>query len=425
MQKIGFVSLGCAKNLVDSERIITQLKSEGYEIVTTYDEANLVIINTCGFINEAIEESLETISDALDKNGKVIVTGCLGTKKEKIIAHHPNVLHISGPNQHESLMAAIHKHLPPPKHKPFIDLIPACGIKLTPPHYAYLKISEGCNHHCSFCIIPQLRGKLVSRPMKDIMGEAKNLVESGVKELIIVSQDTSSYGMDLDHKTNLFNLANELSKLDIWIRLHYLYPYPNIDNIISLMAEEKVLPYLDIPFQHVNPRILKLMHRPANQEKTFESIQRWRQICPDVTIRSTFIVGFPGETEEEFAELLDFLEEAQLDRVGCFKYSPVEGAKANELADHISETEKEDRLNALMMLQTEISANKLENKIGKTMQVMIDEVNDNNSIGRTKGDAPEVDGVVYIKETKSLKPGNLANVFIESTDDHDLHGRLT
>jgi len=431
--KIGFVSLGCAKALVDSERIITQLRAEGYEIVPTYQEADLVIINTCGFINEAIQESLDTIEEALIENGKVIVTGCLGARKVTILENYPTVLAITGPHAYQEVMEAVHKNLPAP-HDPVADLIPKQGIKLTPPHYAYLKISEGCSHHCSYCIIPELRGPLVSRPIGEILHEAENLVEAGVKELLVISQDTGAYGSDINFKndfylgktlkTDLFNLAEQLSQFNSWIRLHYLYPYKSIDNILPLMAENKILPYLDIPFQHSNKRILNLMQRPASGEDNLKRIETWRKMCPDMTIRSTFIVGFPGETDQEFEELLTFLKEAQLDRVGCFKYSHVKGAKANDLPNYIPETIKEERLAQFMQVQAEISANKLAKKIGKTIEVMIDEVNEDHLVGRSKADAPEVDGNVFIEGKYNRIPGDIISVTVDQADEYDLFGRV-
>jgi ribosomal protein S12 methylthiotransferase len=427
--KVGFVSLGCPKALVDSERILTQLRAEGYIIEPTYKAADLVVVNTCGFISEAVEESLDAIGEAIAENGKVIVTGCLGAKKEKILEHHPQVLAITGPQKYEEVLTAVHRHLPP-KHDPFTSLIPPQGIKLTPRHYAYLKISEGCNHRCTFCIIPSMRGNLVSRPIGDVMREAERLVNAGVKELLIISQDTSAYGVDIKYRedqwrdksirTRLYDLAKALGELGIWIRLHYVYPYPHVDNIIPLMAEGKILPYLDVPFQHASPRILKLMKRPANSQNNLERIHAWRKICPDLTIRSTFIVGFPGETEAEFEELLAFLKEAKLDRVGCFKYSPVEGAKANDLPNTIPEEIKQERWERFMQVQAKISAKRLKAKIGKTLEVLIDEVNNTTAIARSSADAPEIDGKVYIQNTSHLKPGDWAKVVIKRADEYDL-----
>lgn len=421
--KIGFISLGCPKALVDSERIITQLRAEGYIIAPTYQEANLVVVNTCGFIESAIEESLDSIHEALAQNGKVIVTGCLGARKEMIAEKFPTLLAITGPHAYDEVLAAVHTHCPP-SQDPFTSLVPVGGIKLTPRHYAYLKISEGCNHKCTFCIIPSMRGKLVSRPMNEILYEAENLVKVGVKELLIISQDTSAYGIDTK-KLQFFELVKALGELGIWVRLHYVYPYPHVDNIIPLMAEGKILPYLDIPFQHANPRILKLMKRPACSEDNLKRITAWREICPEITLRSTFIVGFPGETEEEFEELLDFLEAAQLDRVGCFKYSPVEGAKANQLPDPVPEEIKQERWERFMALQTEISRDKLQAKIGKTLKVIVDEVNDDYAIARSYADAPEIDGVVIITNGQHLKPGQWATVNIEDAEEHDLVGTVS
>ncbi len=431
--KIGFVSLGCPKALVDSERILTQLKAEGYEIVPRYDKANAVVVNTCGFIDAAVQESLDAIGEALHENGKVIVTGCLGKRAELIRDAYPEVLAISGPQDYASVMSAVHEVLPRP-HDAFLDLVPATGIKLTPKHYAYLKISEGCNHRCTFCIIPSMRGDLVSRPIDEVLIEAEKLVRGGVKELLVISQDTSAYGVDLKYasrewrgkayRTRMTDLCNGLAELGVWVRLHYVYPYPHVDEVIPLMAEGKLLPYLDIPFQHASARILKLMKRPAHSEKTLERIRAWRQICPDITIRSTFIVGFPGETDAEFAELLDFLRESQLDRVGAFAYSPVDGARANELPDPVPEELKEDRLERFMAVQAEISAAKLRKKIGGTMQVLVDEVHARGAIARSSADAPEIDGVVRITGDQALKPGQFAQVRISGADAHDLEAVL-
>jgi ribosomal protein S12 methylthiotransferase len=432
--KVGFVSLGCPKALVDSERILTQLRAEGYAIVPRYQEADLVIVNTCGFIDEAVNESLDAIGEALAENGKVIVTGCLGAKKEKILAHYSNLLAITGPQDYTSVMNAVHQHLPP-KQDPFTSLVPPQGIKLTPKHYAYLKIAEGCNHKCTFCTIPSMRGLLVSRPANEVLLEAERLVKAGVKELLIISQDTSAYGVDLRYqatpwrdqqvKTRFTELTTALGELGVWVRLHYVYPYPHVDEIIPLMAAGKVLPYLDVPLQHANPRILKLMKRPANSQNNLTRIQAWRKICPELTIRSTFIVGFPGETEAEFLELLDFLEAAQIDRVGCFKYSPIDGAKANELPNPVAEEIKQERWERLMACQASISAARLRLKIGKTLQVLVDEVNEQGAIGRSSADAPEIDGKVYITtKNHSLRPGDWAQVKIEHTDDYDMWGWL-
>ncbi|HUQ73749.1 MAG TPA: 30S ribosomal protein S12 methylthiotransferase RimO [Burkholderiales bacterium] len=423
--KVGFVSLGCPKALVDSERILTQLRAEGYVTSATYDDADLVIVNTCGFIDAAVEESLDAIGEALAENGKVVVTGCLGAKEGVVAKVHPSVLAITGPHDTAGVMQAVHQHLPKP-HDPYIDLVPAQGIKLTPKHYAYLKISEGCNHRCTFCIIPSMRGDLVSRPIAEVMQEAENLVNAGVKELLVISQDTSAYGVDVKYrtgfvsgkpvKTRMRDLCRALGDLGAWVRLHYVYPYPHVDEVIPLMAEGKVLPYLDVPFQHASPRILKLMKRPACAEKVLERIRAWREICPDITIRSTFIAGFPGETEAEFTELLAFLEEAQLDRVGCFAYSPVEGAAANALPDPVPEAVKEERRARFMSVQQEISRKKLQAKIGRTLKVLVDEP----GTGRSAADAPDIDGVVHFKGGKA---GEFADIFIERADEHDLYGR--
>ncbi len=430
---IGFVSLGCPKNLVDSERILTQLRMEGYNIVPTYNDADMVIVNTCGFIDSAVQESLGAIGEALFENGKVLVTGCLGAKKDEIIQVHPNVLGITGAHAYEEVLSQVHEHLPPkPQHNPFTDLVPPQGIKLTPRHYAYLKISEGCNHSCSFCIIPDMRGKLVSRPIGQVMGEAERLVKAGVKELLVISQDTSAYGVDIKHrtdfwdgrpmKTDMYQLAAALGELGVWVRLHYVYPYPHVDNIIPLMAQGKVLPYLDIPFQHASPTILRKMRRPGQVEKTLERIKSWREQVPNLTIRSTFIVGFPGETEEDFQELLNFLEEAQLDRVGCFQYSPVDGAKANDLPDPVPDDIKQERYDRFMQLQQRISTERLKLKVGQTLQVLIDEVDEEGAIGRCFADAPEIDGCVYLNGEENVQPGDLVNVLIEHSDEYDLWG---
>jgi ribosomal protein S12 methylthiotransferase len=416
-KKISLISLGCPKALVDSERIITQLKKLGYDIISDHKKAELVIINTCGFINEAIEESLNAIGAALQENGKVIITGCLGAKKEIILAKYPQVLNITGPNSCDEIIKIVQQHLPISQTNNYF--IPTHGIKLTPAHYAYVKISEGCNQHCTYCIIPQLRGKLVSRPINKIILETEELVAAGVKELIIISQDTGAYGTDLKN-TNFLKLATALSKLNIWIRLHYLYPYPDIDQIIPLMAEKKIVPYLDIPFQHINSRILKLMRRPAKSKNILQRIQKWRKICPDITIRSTFIVGFPGETAAEFNELLEFLKKAQLDRVGCFKYSSVPGAKANEFPNQIPEQIKQQRFYELMSLQQEISAKKLATKIGTTIPVLIDNVQNSQAIGRSYADAPDIDGQVVINNASHLKPGDLVDATIKKASEYDL-----
>jgi ribosomal protein S12 methylthiotransferase len=433
--KVGFVSLGCPKALVDSERILTQLRSEGYETVPEYEGADLVVVNTCGFIDEAVHESLEAIGEALAANGKVIVTGCLGAQPEKITARHPGVLRVTGPQAYEEVIGAVHEHLPP-KHDPYVDLVPPQGIRLTPRHYAYLKISEGCNHRCSFCIIPSMRGDLVSRPITQVLGEAIRLRNAGVKELLVISQDTSAYGADLKYRaepwgsrevrTRFADLARELGELGPWVRLHYVYPYPHVDEVIPLMAEGKVLSYLDIPFQHASPRILRLMKRPAHAENTLERIRRWRGAVPELTLRSTFIVGFPGETEEEFAELLAWLEEAQLDRVGCFKYSPVDGAAANELPDPVPEEVKDERWHRLMQLQQRISAARLRAKVGRRMRVLVDRVEGRAAIARSESDAPEIDGIVRISGSgvTRLAPGEFAEAEITAASDYDLEARL-
>ena len=430
--KIGFVSLGCPKATVDSEHILTRMRAEGYIITPSYEDADLVVVNTCGFIDSAIAESLEAIGEALQENGKVIVTGCLGAKGDIVQRTHPKVLAITGPHETDAVMDAVHLHLPK-LHDPYTDLVPPQGVRLTPKHFAYLKISEGCNHRCTFCIIPALRGDLVSRPVHEVMAEAEKLVESGVKELLVISQDTSAYGVDVKYRTGFWNgrplktrmtdLAAALGSLGVWTRLHYVYPYQSVDEVIPLMAEGKILPYLDIPFQHANERILKAMRRPASSENMLKRIQGWREICPDLTIRSTFIVGFPGETEEEFEELLDFIEAAQLDRVGAFKYSPVEGAEANKLGEHIEPEVQEDRLARLMYLQEEISAEKLAKKVGKIMQVIIDDVDDDGSVGRTAADAPEIDGLVFIDD-EQLEVGEFVMVRITDSDEHDLWGEV-
>nr|WP_314263359.1 30S ribosomal protein S12 methylthiotransferase RimO [uncultured Moellerella sp.] len=432
--KIGFVSLGCPKNLVDSERILTELRADGYQVVPRYDDADLVIVNTCGFIDSAVQESLEAIGEALNENGKVIVTGCLGAKENQIREIHPKVLEITGPHSYEQVLKHVHHYVPKPQHDPFLSLVPQQGVKLTPKHYAYLKISEGCNHRCTFCIIPSMRGDLDSRPIGDVLNEAKRLANAGVKELLIISQDTSAYGVDVKHKigfwdgqpvkTSMVALCEQLAQLDIWVRLHYVYPYPHVDDVIPLMAEGKILPYLDIPLQHASPKILKLMKRPGSVERTLERIKRWREICPELTLRSTFIVGFPGETEEDFQMLLDFLTEARLDRVGCFQYSPVEGAKANELADQVPEAIKEERYHRFMQLQQGISTQRLQEKIGRTLKVIIDEVDEEGAIGRCMADAPEIDGAVYLNDQFDLQAGDIVNVIIEHADEYDLWGTV-
>ncbi|TAN70422.1 MAG: 30S ribosomal protein S12 methylthiotransferase RimO [Methylobacter sp.] len=431
--QIGFISLGCPKALVDSERILTKLRSEGYTISPSYQNADLVVVNTCGFIDAAVEESLDSIGEALAQNGKVIVTGCLGSREAEIRARHPQVLKVTGAHALEEVVAAVHEHLPPP-HDPFISLVPPQGIKLTPRHYAYLKISEGCNHRCTFCIIPSMRGDLVSRPVDDVLLEAERLANAGVKELLVVSQDTSAYGLDLKYqsrdwkgrsvKTRFYDLAEALGDLGIWVRMHYVYPYPHVDEVIPLMAEGKILPYLDIPFQHANSRILKLMKRPAATENNLERIKAWREICPDITLRSTFIVGFPGETEQEFEELLDFLSEAQMDRVGCFAYSPVKGAVANDLPDPVPEQIKQERLARFMAHQAEISAARLQQRVGRIETVLIDEVVEEGAVARSKADAPEIDGQVFIDNATHLKVGDFVDVELEEADEYDLWGHL-
>jgi ribosomal protein S12 methylthiotransferase len=439
--KVGFVSLGCPKALVDSERILTQLRVEGYDIVQTYDDADVVVVNTCGFIDSAVTESLDAIGEAIAENGKVIVTGCLGKKPEQIREAHPGVLSISGPQDYGSVMSAVHAALPP-KHDPFLNLVPDTGIKLTPKHYAYLKISEGCNHRCSFCIIPSMRGDLVSRPVDQVLREAEKLAMGGVKELLVISQDTSAYGVDVkyaqhewrgkSYQTRMKALCEGLSELGIWTRLHYVYPYPHVDDIIPLMAEagangmRKLLPYLDIPFQHASPRVLKLMKRPGAVDKTLERIQRWRSICPELTVRSTFIVGFPGETEQEFEELLDFLDEAQLDRVGAFAYSPVEGAKANDLPDPVDEDVKQERLARFMERQAAISEARLAAKVGSVQQVIVDAIDGDLAIARSMADAPEIDGLVQVQDGREagLVPGEFAMVRIMGSDEYDLYGEV-
>src|SRR4051812_44481139 len=431
--KVSFVSLGCPKALVDSERIITRLRAEGYELTRSHKGADLVIVNTCGFLDSAQAESLGAIGEAMAENGKVIVTGCMGAEPEKITDKYPNVLAITGPQQYESVLDAVHRAAPP-KHDPFLDLVPPEGIKLTPRHYAYLKISEGCNNRCTFCIIPKLRGDLVSRPAADVLGEAERLVAAGVKELLVISQDTSAYGVDIKYATSIWkdrkvrgkflDLARELGELGAWVRLQYVYPYPHVDDVIPLMADGKILPYLDIPFQHASPRILKLMKRPGAVDKVLSRVRAWREACPDLTLRSTFIVGFPGETEAEFEELLDFLREAELDRVGAFAYSPVDGAKANDLPNPIDDELKEDRLEQFMAVQAEISAAKLQRKIGKTIKVLIDEIDADGAWGRSSADAPEIDGAVRIDDGQLLKPGQFVDVVVEEADAHDLYGRL-
>ena len=432
--KVGFVSLGCPKALVDSERILTQLRMEGYEVVSTYQDADVVVVNTCGFIDSAKAESLEVIGEAIKENGKVIVTGCMGVGEGSIRDVHPSVLSVTGPQQYEQVVNAVHEVVPPRQdHNPLIDLVPPQGIKLTPRHYAYLKISEGCNHSCSFCIIPSMRGKLVSRPVGEVLSEAERLVKAGVKELLVISQDTSAYGVDMKYKTDFWNgqpvktrmteLCEALSSLGVWVRLHYVYPYPHVDELIPLMAAGKILPYLDIPFQHASPKVLKLMKRPAFEVKTLARIKNWREICPELTIRSTFIVGFPGETEEDFQYLLDWLTEAQLDRVGCFQYSPVEGAPANLLDNPVPDDVKQDRWDRFMAHQQAISTARLQLKVGKEMDVLIDEVDDQGAVARCYADAPEIDGSVFIAST-NVNPGDKVRVRIVDADEYDMWAEL-
>ncbi len=434
--KVGFVSLGCPKAGSDAERILTQLRAEGYEISGTYEDADLVVVNTCGFIDSAVEESLDAIGEAINKNGKVIVTGCLGAKSGVVQTAHPSVLAVTGPHALEEVMTAVHANLPKP-HDPYVDLVPAQGVRLTPSHYAYLKISEGCNHRCSFCIIPSMRGDLVSRPVGEVLNEAENLVNAGVSEILVISQDTSAYGVDVKYRSGFWNgrpvktrmteLTKSLSELGVWVRLHYVYPYPHVDEVIPLMADGLILPYLDVPFQHASPRILKAMKRPASSENNLARIKAWRDICPDITVRSTFIAGFPGETEDDFQMLLDFLEEAQLDRVGCFTYSAVDGASANALPDQVPEEVKQERLARFMEVQERISAAKLQSKIGTMQTVLVDEIVEDEegnieAIGRTKADAPEIDGVVYLVDAEGLTPGDFVEVQIYDADGHDLWG---
>lgn len=434
---IGFVSLGCPKALVDSERILTQLRLDGYDIVPNYDNADMVVVNTCGFIDSAKQESLDAISEAMAENGKVIVTGCMGKgdDKQRILDANPGVLSVTGPAAYEEVVGAVHQYVPPNKeHNPFVDLVPDTGVKLTPRHYAYLKISEGCNHKCSFCIIPDMRGTLVSRPIGDVMDEAERLANAGVKEILVVSQDTSAYGVDIKYrtgfwqgkpmKTKLDALCEAMGELGIWVRMHYVYPYPNVDAIIPKMNEGKILPYLDIPFQHSSPRLLKLMKRPASSENTLERIKAWRKVCPELTIRSTFIVGHPGETEEDFEHLLNFLDEAQLDRVGCFKYSPVEGARANDIEPKVPEDVKQERFERFMEKQQAISTKRLAAKVGTVQAVIIDEVDEEGAIGRSMADAPEIDGLVYLNDEHDVAPGDIVEVEITHSDEYDLWGEL-
>ncbi len=434
--KVGFVSLGCPKAGSDAERILTQLRAEGYEISGSYEDADLVVVNTCGFIDSAVEESLDAIGEAINKNGKVIVTGCLGAKSGVVQTAHPSVLAVTGPHALEEVMTAVHANLPKP-HDPYVDLVPPQGVRLTPSHYAYLKISEGCNHRCSFCIIPSMRGDLVSRPVGEVLNEAENLVNAGVSEILVISQDTSAYGVDVKYRSGFWNgrpvktrmteLTKSLSDLGVWVRLHYVYPYPHVDEVIPLMADGLILPYLDVPFQHASPRILKAMKRPASSENNLARIKAWRDICPDITVRSTFIAGFPGETEDDFQMLLDFLEEAQLDRVGCFTYSAVDGASANALPDQVPEEVKKERLARFMEVQERISAAKLQSKIGTMQTVLVDEIVEDEegnieAIGRTKADAPEIDGVVYLADAEGITPGDFVEVQIYDADGHDLWG---
>ena len=431
--RIGFVSLGCPKALVDSERILTRLRAEGYQVVGSYEDANLVVVNTCGFIDDAVHESLDAIGEAIARNGRVIVTGCLGARPETITERHPSVLKVTGAHAYEEVVAAVHEQLPP-LHDPFTDLVPPQGIRLTPRHYAYLKISEGCNHRCTFCIIPSMRGDLASRPIGEVMFEAERLVKAGVKELLVISQDTSAYGADLRYATGFWGgrpvkarfaeLARALGSLDAWIRLHYVYPYPHVDEVVPLMAEGRVLPYLDIPFQHASRRVLKLMKRPAQAENTLQRIRRWREICPEITLRSTFIVGFPGETERDFELLLEWMQEARLDRVGCFKYSPVAGAAANELPDPVPEELKQQRYERFMELAAGISAEKLSAKVGQRVRVLVDRVDEQGAVARSAADAPEIDGTVRIPEPGDLEPGDWAEVEITAADDYDLTGEI-
>ena len=431
--KVGFVSLGCPKATVDSENILTRLRAEGYDIIGSYAGADLVVVNTCGFIDAAVEESLDAIGEALHENGKVIVTGCLGAKGDVVINTHPQVLAVTGPHATEEVMEAVHAHLPKP-HDPYTDLVPPQGIRLTPQHYAYLKISEGCNHRCTFCIIPSLRGDLVSRPIHEVMREAESLVKAGVKEIMVISQDTSAYGIDVKYrsgfhngkpiKTRMTELAQALGEMGVWVRLHYVYPYPHVDEVIPLMADGKILPYLDIPFQHASPRVLKAMKRPAAAENTLKRIQAWREMCPDLAIRSTFVVGFPGETEDDFQQLLEFLDEAKLDRVGCFTYSAVEGAAANALPDPVPEEVKQERKQRLMMVQEDISAQCIAGKIDRTLKVLVDEVDEEGAVARSYADAPDIDGLVYITDGQELKVGEFVEVTINDTDAHDMWATL-
>jgi ribosomal protein S12 methylthiotransferase len=437
--RVGFVSLGCPKALVDSERILTQLRTDGYAISPDYAGADVVVVNTCGFIDSAKAESLDAIGEAIEANGRVIVTGCMGVSEDEIRALHPSVLAVTGPQQYEAVVSAVHRHAPPPaQHDPFVDLVPPAaggvGVKLTPRHYAYLKISEGCNHRCTFCIIPSMRGRLQSRPVGDVLGEAERLVAAGVQELLVIAQDTSAYGVDLKYRldfwggrplrTNLTELCRGLGSLGAWVRLHYVYPYPHVDKIIPLMAEGRILPYLDVPLQHGSPQVLRRMKRPAATEDTLARLARWRAICPELTLRSTFIVGFPGETDQDFESLLDFLREARLDRVGCFTYSPVQGAAANELDGAVPEEVKEERWHRFMQLQAEISRTRLRARVGETLEVLVDEAAADGAIARSRGDAPEIDGVVHLRDGQQLAPGDRVSAVIEDSDDYDLFGRL-
>jgi ribosomal protein S12 methylthiotransferase len=434
-RRVGFVSLGCPKALVDSERILTQLKTDGYEISPDYEGADVVVVNTCGFIDSAKAESLDAIGEALDANGRVIVTGCMGVDESEIRDLHPQVLAVTGPQQYEAVVSEVHRHAPPPElHDPYTSLVPPQGVKLTPRHYAYLKISEGCNHKCTFCIIPSMRGRLVSRPVGNVLSEAERLVDAGVRELLVISQDTSAYGVDLKYKldfwggrpvrTRMKEMCEALGSLGAWVRLHYVYPYPHVDEIIPMMADGLILPYLDVPFQHGSPRILKAMKRPAAAENTLERVHRWRELCPQLTLRSTFIVGFPGETDEDFEILLDFLDEAQLDRVGCFTYSPVDGARANELEGAVPEEVKEERWHRFMQSQAEISRSRLQRKVGTVQRVLVDESGNGEAVARSMADAPEIDGLVFIEDGGELNPGDWADVTILSADDYDLRARL-
>jgi ribosomal protein S12 methylthiotransferase len=431
--KVGFVSLGCPKALVDSERILTQLKMDGYEIVPSYEDAGIVVVNTCGFIDSAKQESLDAIGEAISENGRVIVTGCMGKGDDAraIMELHPKVLSVTGPAAYEEVVGAVHQYVPhTPVHDPLVDLVPPQGVKLTPRHYAYLKISEGCNHRCSFCIIPDMRGDLVSRPIGDVMEEAERLVRAGVRELLVISQDTSAYGVDTRYRTGFWNgrplktrmqeLCEALGEFGIWVRLHYVYPYPHVDKVVPLMADGKILPYLDVPFQHGSPEVLKRMKRPAAAEKSLERIRAWREICPDITLRSTFIVGFPGETARDFDTLLEFLREARLDRVGCFQYSPVKGAKANELPDHIPEEVKQERWERFMEVQQQISIDKLQAKVGRTVEILIDEVDEQGAVGRSSADAPEIDGRVFLEGVSGLNPGDFVEAEVSGADEYDL-----